>query len=183
MNMQVADELGYLISIQRTIQTNSTRILTEAIPCLTGTLLYLAPNSVDVKDREKFFSILVGIFIPWHDNIPLKQPSNSWEDHFHLRSPRLSPRIRRHISNIDLLHKSKEESRFDRMQRQAYQASFQNFDPMHDSDHDVDPDENDPSDESVLLPLAETVADALTLSLESTDFYTHEAIDATYESG
>src|SRR5438477_6575579 len=28
--MQVADELGYLISIQRTIQTNSTRILTPA---------------------------------------------------------------------------------------------------------------------------------------------------------
>src|SRR5204863_9214052 len=27
--MQVADELGYLISIQRTIQTNSTRILTD----------------------------------------------------------------------------------------------------------------------------------------------------------
>ena len=27
--MQVADELGYLISIQRTIQTNSTRILTS----------------------------------------------------------------------------------------------------------------------------------------------------------
>src|SRR5204862_4398780 len=87
------------------------REMTEAISCLTGTLLYLAPNSVDVKDREKFFSILVGIFIPWRDNIPLKQPSNSWEDHFHLRSPRLSPRIRRHISNIDLLHKSKEESR------------------------------------------------------------------------
>src|SRR5438552_16840171 len=29
--MQVADELGYLISIQRTIQTNSTRILTPAV--------------------------------------------------------------------------------------------------------------------------------------------------------
>src|SRR5437762_8232608 len=29
--MQVADELGYFISIQRTIQTNSTRILTKSI--------------------------------------------------------------------------------------------------------------------------------------------------------
>ena len=29
--MQVADELGYLISIQRTIQTNSTRILTKIL--------------------------------------------------------------------------------------------------------------------------------------------------------
>ena len=30
---------------------------------------------------------------------------------------------------------------------------------------------------------AETVADALTLALQSVDFYTHEAIDATHDSG
>src|SRR5207248_212850 len=29
----------------------------------------------------------------------------------------------------------------------------------------------------------ETVADALTLSLQSIDFYTHEAVDATHDSG
>ena len=151
----------------------------DTIPCLTGTLLHLAPNSADVKDREKFFSILVGIFIPWHDHIPLNQLTDLWEDHFHLQSPHLSPRILRHISNIELLHKSKEESQFDRMQRQVHQASFQNFDPIRDSDDD----QYDPSEESVLLPLAETVADTLTLSLEFIDFYTHEAIDATHQSG
>jgi len=156
--------------------------MTNTIPCLTGTLFHLTPNTADVKDCQKLFLILVGIFIPWHDNTPFKQPSDSWEDHFHLQSPHLSPRIHRYISNMDLLHKSKEESQFDQMQRQAHQALFQNFDPMHDSDNDDEQYENDPSDESVLLPLPETVADAVTLSLRSTDFYTHEAIDATYES-
>src|SRR5438045_3379285 len=47
--------------------------------------------------------------------------------------------------------------------------------------HDSNDDQYDPLEESV-LPLAETVTDTLTLSLESIDFYTHEAIDATYQS-
>src|SRR5579859_2715235 len=86
------------------------REMTNTIPCLTGTLFHLTPNTADVKDCQKLFLILVGIFIPWHDNTPFKQPSDSWEDHFHLQSPHLSPRIHRYISNMDLLHKSKEES-------------------------------------------------------------------------
>ena len=47
---------------------------------------------------------------------------------------------------------------------------------------DSNDDQYDPLEESV-LPLAETVTDRLTLSLESIDFYTHEAIDATHQSG
>jgi len=45
-----------------------------------------------------------------------------------------------------------------------------------------DEDENDQSDESMLLPLAETLTDGLAVSLQSVDFYIREAIDATHDS-
>lgn len=123
----------------------------------------------------------MALFIPWYDQVPLKRAADSWEDHFQIRSPHLSPRIRRHIFNIDLLHKSKEESRFDRMQREARQGGSGPF--MDDFDLTRDSDDDDDEDSVVLLPLAETVGDAHMLSLESMDFYTHEAIDASHESG
>src|SRR5579859_2602211 len=58
-----------------------------------------------------------------------------------------------------------------------------NLDVMQNFEDDEDEDEDDQSDELVLLPLAETLTDALTLSLQLIDFYTHEAIDATHDSG
>src|SRR5579859_4150849 len=51
---------------------------------------------------------------------------------------------------------------------------MQNFDDNEDEDNQ--------SDESALLPLAETLTDAIALSLQSIDFYTHEAINATHNS-
>ena len=153
----------------------------DVTPCLVGTLFHLSANSPDANVREKFFCILVALFIPWYHHTPLKQAADSWEDHFHSRSPHLSPRIRRYISNIDLLHKSKTESQFDRMQREARQPTFMDLDVMQNFEDNED--ENDQSDESILLPLAETLTDVLTLSLQSIDFYTHEAIDATHDSG
>jgi hypothetical protein len=152
-------------------------------PCLTGSLFHLSSNSTDANVRQKFFSILVALFIPWYNQIPLKQTAVSWEDHFQAQLPGLSPRIRRYIFNIDLLHKSKEESCFDQMQREARYGgtSMDDFDPMQNSE---DEDEGDNSDEGfVPLPLAETIEDALMLSLGSVDFYAHEAIDAGHQSG
>ena len=45
-----------------------------------------------------------------------------WEEFFHCYSPTLTPRLRRHIANIDLLHKTKEETRLDRQQRRGQEA-------------------------------------------------------------
>src|SRR5579859_6968089 len=140
----------------------------DVTPCLIGTLFHLSANSPDPNMHEKFFCILVALFIPWHDHMPLKQAADSWEDHFHSRLSHLSPRIHRYIFNINLLHKSKEESQFDRLQRETRQPTFMNVDVMQNFEDDED--EDDQSDESVLLPLAETLTDALTLSLQSIDF-------------
>src|SRR5205814_5498320 len=137
---------------QHSTHSQFCRETENVTPCLIGTLLHLSANSPDANVREKFFCILIALFIPWYDNMQLKQAGDSWEDHFHNRSPHLSPRIRRYIFNIDLLHKSKEESQFDRMQREAHQPAFMDLDVMQEFEDDDN--ENDPSYESVLLPSA-----------------------------
>ena len=69
----------------------------DVTPCLIGTLFHLSANSPDPNMHEKFFCILVALFIPWHDHTPLKQAADSWEDHFHSRLPHLSPRIHHYM--------------------------------------------------------------------------------------
>ena len=103
---------------------------------------------------------------------------DSWEGHFRAQSALLSSRIRRRIFNLDLLRRSKEESEFDRMQRDARQGLSMGLDPMLDSDEGEDED-----DTPLLTPLVRAVDDALELGDDAMDFYTHEAIDACHESG
>ena len=150
-------------------------------PSLTGDLFHLRGNSSDPKVREKFFGILTALFVPWHGDVPLRSATDSWEAHFQAQSPLLSSRICRYIFNVDLLHRSKEESEFDRMQRDARQGPSLGLDPMldlHDSEYEYQDE-----DDSVLSPLITTVKDSLELGDDSMDFYTHEAIDACHDSG
>jgi len=165
---------------QHDTHTQLCRDASDITPSLTGSLFHLNPDSTDPEQREKFFCILTALFIPWSEDVPLKRVADSWELHFQAHRPHLSPRINRRIFNIDLLHKSKEESRFDRMQQEARQAPCMN--PMNVW-HSDDDDDDEASDDGMPLSLADVVADVIALSRESLDFYTHEAIDASYDSG
>src|SRR5579859_3311617 len=98
---------------------------TATIPTLLGRLLFLRPDSEDESVRNDYFCLVSGLFLPWsREQPPVKPAGDSWEDFFSakksLLSPRipakkslLSPRILRHIDNLSLLHKSKEEAQID----------------------------------------------------------------------
>ena len=168
---------------QHATHTQFCRETDGVTPCLTGTLLHLRPNSPDLRLREKFFCVLVALFVPWSGDVPLQRSTDSWEDCFCTQLPFLSLRICRYIFNLDLLHRSKEESEFDRMQREARQIPYLGYESMLDPD-DADGFGDDDDDHApISLPLTEIVDDVLTLGVEAVDFYTHEAIDAGYESG
>ena len=168
---------------QHATHTQFCRQSDDVRPCLTGTLFHLHPNPSDLKLREKYFCILVGLFVPWRGDVPLRRSTDSWEDHFRAQFPFLSLRMRRHIFNLDLLHRSKEESEFDRMQREARQVPFIGYESMLNPDDDDGFGDDDDDNAAISLPLTEAVDDVLALGVETVDFYTHEAVDAGYESG
>src|SRR5205814_6890375 len=96
----------------------------------------------------------------------------------------LSPRLQRYAANLDLLHKTKEETRLDRLQQQAQAAStddieFINFDD--DVDNHMDANIHQPTD---ALPNITAIDDAITYSIDiPDDFYSQEGIDASHEWG
>jgi hypothetical protein len=79
----------------------------------------LNSESKDLAEKEKFFCILTALFIPWTKDTIQKVYSITWEEYFNSHLGTLSGRLRRHIDNIRLLRKSKEESQLDRLQKAA----------------------------------------------------------------
>src|SRR5579859_7527370 len=101
--------------LQKT-QRQFVRKDTATIPALLGRLLFLRPDSEDDSVRNDCFCLLSGLFLPWsREQPPVKPSGDSWEDFFSAKKSLLSPRVLRHIDNLSLLHKSKEEAQIDQL--------------------------------------------------------------------
>ena len=90
----------------------------DSLPTLTlsGILLRLDPDSTDDTVRDNYFCLLSALFLPWsQNNNTQKPPTLTWEKYFQDNQHRLHSRCIRYIENIKLLHKSKEESKIDRL--------------------------------------------------------------------
>jgi hypothetical protein len=160
---------------------------TAKIPTLLGRLLFLRPDSEDESVRNDYFCLLSGLFLPWsHEQPPLKLTNQSWEDFFSTKNGVLSPRILRHIYNLSLLHKSKEEARIDQLQLSAqYEKEqrtngYEAFDEYCDMLGGNDDDEEMDNDMTRSLALVQS---SLEGSLESLDEYVREAMDANFDNG
>jgi hypothetical protein len=156
-----------------------------SIPNLLGCLTYLNSESKDLAEKEKFFCILTALFIPWTKDTVQKVYSITWEEYFNSHSETLSGRLRRHIDNIRLLRKSKEESQLDRLQKAAVTCL-----PLFMIDNESEPADNDSMQQvydssNSLLSEGELIAQALALrdAQNATDFYTLEAVDACVDFG
>ena len=104
-----------------------------AIPTLLGRLLFLNKDSEKDSDREDYYCLLTSLFFPWSCRRLVKPHDISLEEFFHCNTPTLTLRLWRHIANIDLLNKTKEEMRLDRLQRRAQEAEPGDNDNDNDS--------------------------------------------------
>src|SRR5579859_7101528 len=82
------------------------RRFSVAIPTLLGKLLFLNKDSEKDSDGEDYYCLLASL---WSCRRLIKPHDISCEEFFHCNSPTLTPCLRRHIANIDLLHKTKED--------------------------------------------------------------------------
>ena len=57
--------------------------------------------------------------MPWSYHHPHSLHGQSWEEFYHTNVDKISPRHLYHINNLDLLHRSKEESQLDMLQQKA----------------------------------------------------------------
>ena len=155
------------------------------IPALLGRILFVRKDSPDRDVRSQYFCLVSALFIPWSHTNPLKRPEAFWEQVFYGRLPTLSSRIRRYIDNLDLLHKSKEESRIDRLQQKAQQndGDYFSYDDEYKPDvhrESYDSDFDDLNDDEEYSPNIERVV-AL-LKETAPELYIHEGIDAGWDN-
>jgi len=105
--------------VQASYYSQYVREETAAVPNLIGRLLFINPDTDDADESEDFFRILTGLFVPWGREGVRKAQEESWEQHFSNLKHQLSPRIRRYVENLGLLHKTSKEIELDRLQREA----------------------------------------------------------------
>jgi len=162
-----------------------------AIPTLLGKLLFLSKDSDKETDREDYYCLITSLFFPWSRHQLVKPQNLSWEQLFHGNNFTLSPRLLRYISNIDLLHKTKEETRIDRLQRHAQEATPSDNNDDNDSDSlifnddianrmdidDTDTMWNDRAYSSVIDEAIEFLSEL------NSDYYVREGVDASDVNG
>ena len=170
---------------QHATHTQFLRDGPPAIPTLNGSLFFLKPDSSDENIREDYHCIITGLFCPWQSNYPIKPFDVSWEFYFETLKPMLSPRLLRHISNLLLLHKSKEESIIDRLQQQASSAlSLDDMNIIHPNSHDYfdnDFDNETTNEESISVFIDQAIGH-IHAAVEL-DFYVCEAVEANGHNG
>ena len=137
-------------------------------------------NQKDSNDAvEEYYCMLCGLFVPWSEHLPFKPATMSWKAFFESQS--LSPRILRYIENIDLLHKSQEEARINRLQMKAQESHVFEDDEYEDLDEDRQMDDDD---ENMLDASHHTTIEEMSLrSSDTSDPYVIEAMDANLDYG
>lgn len=159
------------------------RKLSSIIPTPLGNLLFLDKASKKDTEREDYYCIVAGLFFPWTGEHSMKGDDESWEQWFHDNESTLSPRLRHHIDNLDLLHKTKEDTRIDQLQRRVQEAEYDgddapagngNMDSIMDMDMDI------AEHDGISLPIEQAIQQ---LDNDSSDFYTLDGIQASQENG
>ena len=167
---------------QRAQYSQAIRANGYATPNLLGKILHLNPQSSEKCDREDFYCIVVGLFVPWGMPDIEKPSESSWEEHYNCIKTRLSPRVLRYIDNVNLLYKSKEESRLDRLQMLSVSVRPEDFDDeMQDSD--LMTEHEDDASESCQYGSFEDFAANLRNVQNTVDLYMLEALDASQDFG
>ena len=165
------------------------------VPNLLGQVLFLRPDSKDEQMKEDYYCLMAALFIPWSYQQPLNPIATSWEDWYLNHASLPSPRIARLIQNLGLLHKTKDEIDFDRLQRTSLDGEDDIDSPDHDKE-DLDEailnaiyddnnddemeEENVSSNDSIIglapVPSLQQI-EAAALDMD-TGFYVQEALDA-----
>ena len=157
-----------------------------AVPNLLGRMLFVSKNSQDFSKREDYYCIVSYLFIPWSHRHPHKRQDQSWEGFYHMNVEKIKPHHLSHINNLDLLHRSKEESQIDVLQRKAKSdemvmnsweddASFGGYEDDQISDQDDDIDVNEAIDD--------VIYQIISSSHQKDDWYVQEAVHANLDSG
>jgi hypothetical protein len=176
---------------QHTTYRQFVRMDTSVIPTLLGRLLFLRPDSGDEAVRSDHFCLLTGVVVPWsHVEPPQKLPNISWETHFVARQPHLHQRILRYVDNLALLHKWNEEAIIDQLRLHAQVAGENDDEDGNPSRVQFDMATENHEDDEIwdlegnrsTTTLA-VVQSALEGSLDSTDTYVGEAMEANFTNG
>jgi hypothetical protein len=159
------------------------------VPTLLGKLLFVKPDSEEEKKREDYYCLIASMFFPWSHRRTPKSSEESWEQFVEANQDTLSPRIRRMIYNLTLLHKSKEETHIHQMQLRAQEEASDHDDgddfddtstiASHDSFDDFDDDLSDDGDD-FSAQVEEAINNPIELGL---DFYSREGLDACRDNG
>jgi hypothetical protein len=160
---------------------------TATIPTLLRKLLFLRPDSDDESVRNEYFCLISGLFVPWtRDQPPVKAPTDSWENSFSVKKEFLSPCLLRHIDNLALLHKSREEAEIDRLQLLAQygqDAENGNGDRMFGEPLEMADGEDWEEERTEMTKSLALVQSSLEALLDSLDDYVHEAMEANFMNG
>src|SRR6266496_3058236 len=84
-----------------------------AILNLLGKLMFLNKDSLKQEIQEDYYCLMATLFFPWNFNIQLNPDNISWKQFFRDNQHHLPPRLSRYINNLDLLHKTREETPID----------------------------------------------------------------------
>ena len=156
---------------------------TTAVPTLLGNLLFLQKTTKKLSDRGDHFCLLFALFFPW-SSLDLPVLSNAtWEGIFDSSKDKLCPRLQRHIANLELLHRTNEETNIDRLQRRAPFDDDDSNSGMSDEDTlNFDMELNEVTDSQIQRDqlYAETAETAVEMCNQiGEDFYVREALDAS----
>jgi len=92
------------------------RIGPPCVPTILGRLLFVTQYATDPVKVEDYFCLLSVLFVPWSHNAPHKPcQGQTWQEYYISKSSSISARLLSYIDNLDLLHKSKQESDIDAM--------------------------------------------------------------------
>jgi hypothetical protein len=158
-----------------------------AVPNLLGRLLFVTKTSEDLRKREDYYCILSFLFMPWSYHSAHRAQDQLWEQFYHTNVDKISSRHLCHIDNLDLLHRSKEESQIDVLQQKARSdemvlnilegeemlGSYEDG-QISDQYDEIDADED-----------LDDIIDGIMSSLfqQNNDWYVQEALDANLDSG
>src|SRR5579859_4221125 len=145
-----------------------------AIPNLLGRLLFVQPTSDDEAQRCEYYCLVSGLFLPWSWEHPLNPEDLPWDVFFDANKSSIPQRLLRHIDNLTLLHKSKEETQIDLLHQQLQDEEHDNHDLWEDMDVD---DDVEIANDLVIDNLIST------LHTDDNNWYTQEAVDANWDAG
>jgi len=96
---------------------------TTTVPTLLGKLLFVNPDSPDRKKVNDYYCLIVSLFFPWCAKRTPKSSDESWTQFVENNEHRLCPHLLRFISNLSLLHKSKEDTHIHQLQLRAQEET------------------------------------------------------------